>query len=247
MALQNTTHLGVAIQFDDAFASDLPRIFGWLDAAVALRDRKYGLSFYTPPVVLKLHPAPVDRASPGFSSYGCWGDRPLAEVNVLTPGSPAWASVTKTLLQLPVDDNNHKKNLIHEFTHAVQVSFWGCGLNALYPQWWAEGLPEFDGLYHANPSTRSLMLSALLELVKQSIVSAKPQTDDDVNVALSLHDGYSAGALFVWFLADRFDESAQVRLLRSTPSNLWADLCKLSSSPTPTLLFRAFQHWLMDR
>ena len=247
---RETTIESVFVQYTEPYESDVARVSPWICRAAKVRARKYELTSYKPPVRLRLHPSPTPRADQHLTMYGYWHGAPAAEIDALTPSADAWSWGGTSLAGLPVDtDDYREKNIVHEFTHAVQVSIWGEPRDTAYPKWWFEGLPEFDGVFCTTAVNRSEASAALVRLVKPRLRKPPVGTAEEIDEALSLDGGYSAGPLFAWFLADQCGEQIHCQLLRGATNAalFWSDLLRMTKTQSPSTLYDKFFDWLAVR
>jgi hypothetical protein len=180
--------------------------------------------------------------------YGFWSDRPFAEIDTLTPSADAWRGEELSLAGLPFDSDDYRaKNIIHEFTHAVQITVWGEPRDAAYPLWWFEGLPEFDGLSRTTAAAEGTAPAALIHRVRSQLPEPPVYSVIQIDEALSVDRGYTAGPLFAWFLADKFGEDIHNELLRAAPEEFWSRLLRLTRTGQHSSLYGKFVRWLAAR
>lgn len=224
-----------SVCYTEEYAADVPFVEKWLDHSLLLMQDKYGietLSLDGLPMTVNvmLVPAPNAQASESRTGfYCCWGygrtvgDQYQREgwysfIPYLAPSHSAWdASTTWGGMQLPPADY-HAKNLVHEFTHAIQRSAWGDGTTI--PRWVSEGLAEYEGMFNATDYNRTGGFASLVRYVygRRSLLeccSGNPPT-------ISTQDIYFGGALIMKYLADTFGEDIHVRLVRHRHPSLEA-------------------------
>jgi hypothetical protein len=220
-----------------------------LDQAEALMKSKYGVSPSAYHISFYLHPAPTQTADVNRAQNRCCTRRDAGiqtgTIDYLAPSSPAWnAPHLKTSLGLPKDDDFHAKVMMSEYIpighYAVQDARTSGGWRYYSaPEWFVQGLQEYDAIFHTTDTNREVTAKRLLEWARNN-----PTKFGCCSPNLAITDVYNGGATFVAFLAAQFGEDIHARLLRNTASTFdaaLADETKLSSVPD---LFDRFRMWL---
>ena len=140
----------------------------------------------------------------------------IIPIPYLAPSHPEWQTRPAWgRLQLPSIDY-HAKNLVHEITHAAELSIWGYFYKAPAP-WIAEGLAEYEGLFNTTESNRMQGLEKLLEEVRRNAGSkigcCESLTGNHPEITCG--DVYFGGSFILKYLADKFGEEIHDRLIRS--------------------------------
>ena len=161
-----------------------------------VREQVPGLAYFGGANGAKMHvnvmllPAPDANANYGLTRFMIGWGTPAAHamygpisgatryafIPYVTPGAPGWANSSRWgVLQVPPGDF-HAKNLMHEYTHAVQhtilhgepawyVSTWPPPV----PQWMSEGLAEYEGQAHTTPHQQTAAYQNLIRYVVEQI------------------------------------------------------------------------------
>ena len=124
-------------------------------------------------------------------------------------------------------NEGHVKNLMHEFTHAVQhtVSVQHCEGRrncSIYgdPHWSDEALAEYEGIFNTTQHNRTRTFEKLVEYVSDNDLLVLATSLEYVQ-SIRPRDSYFGGNLLLKFLADRFGEDIHYRLTHSEdPENL---------------------------
>jgi len=219
-----------SICYIDRYSADVPFAEEWMDHAVQLMQDKYGVTdLFVEGLPLNVNvallPAPNDDASVSTTRFRCcWGYGESVGgayqragwygfIPYLTPSHSAWdASRTWGGMRLPPDDY-HAKNIVHEFTHAIQYSFFGTTFPWPVPQWVFEGMAEYEGMFNATEYNRTDGFDSLVRYGHRYIdrfeCCGSPSTP-----TLGTSDIYFGGALIMKYLADTFGEDMHVRFVR---------------------------------
>lgn len=158
--------------------------------------------------------------------YGAIADRVRhAFIPYVTPSASNWSVATRWgVLQAPAWDF-HAKNLMHEYTHAVQHTIrvgeteqrrpWD-----YLPLWVTEGLAEFEGGAHTTDFYRTTGYERLLRYVVEEIPDQvflhhrATLAGTESAAAITTTDIYFGGHLILVWLADRLGENVHARLVR---------------------------------
>ena len=203
---------------------------------------------------IMLLPEPNDDAGVGLTRFRCCYNASgelsdtgsIANIPYLTPSHPDWSAYqTLGKLGLPHDDA-HAKNLVHEFTHAVQHSIWGFWTDV--PAWVREGLAEYEGLFNATEHNRTVGLSYLIRYVHDRIpdrIFLATSVGSDAQ-SITTSDVYFGGNLIMKYLADKFGEDIHLRLVDHTyPTfNEAMDAEYKAADTTAAEVFKDLQAWI---
>ena len=165
---------------------------------------------------------------------------------MLAPSAPVWREADlKSSLGLPkAGEDYHAKVMMSEYIsighYAVQDSRpAGAWRYHDAPQWFTQGLQEYDAILHTTESNRDMTLRRLLEWARNNsgrFVCCAP--------TLSIADVYNGGATFMAFLAAEFGEDIHARLLRNGASSFDAALTDETKPYSRQELFDRFRKWL---
>ena len=188
-------------------------------------------------VMVVLLPAPDQHADTGTTrfmhSWGSPGDDALygaltnlvryAFIPYVTPSASNWSTVNHWgVLQAPAA-HFHVKNLMHEYTHAVQHTIrvgeterrpWN-----YLPSWVTEGLAEFEGGVHTTNFYRTVGYERLIRYVVEEIPGQVMLQRTETLAATSpatitTTDVYFGGHLILYWLAETLGEDVHRRLIR---------------------------------
>ena len=188
-------------------------------------------------VMVMLLPAPDQHADTGTTRfmhdwgspeadalYGAIADQVrYAFIPYVTPSAPNWRTADRWgVLQAPAG-HFHAKNLMHEYTHAVQHTIrvgeterrpWD-----YLPRWVTEGLAEFEGGTHTTNFYRTVgyerLIRYVVEQIPDRVILQRTETLAETNPAtITTTDVYFGGHLILYWLAETLGESVHRRLLR---------------------------------
>ena len=256
-----------SICYTAQYAEDVPFVKEWMDRAVRLMNDKYKVSnLYYEQLRLYINvlllPQPNSDADIGTTRFKCcwgYGDTAggtfqrvgwFAHIPYLTPSHRDWKDHSLWgVMQLPANDF-HAKNLVHEFTHAVQRSIWGEGSRPA-PTWFSEGLAEYEGMFNTTEYNQTVGFNSLVRYVHDEIPDRLSccQTLGSELPSFSTTDVYRGGALIMKYLADRFSEEMHVRLVRHRhPTFVEALAVEIEAQGTTVPeVFEDLQTWLAQR
>ena len=252
-------YAGYSICYTEAYAVDVEFVKRWIDHARTVLFDKYKVDQLRNgqtklDLSIMLLPNANDDAGVGTTRFRCCydasgelsGTGSIANIPYLTPSHADWnAYPTLGQLGLPHEDA-HAKNLVHEFTHAVQHSIWGFGKDV--PDLVREGLAEYEGLFNATEHNRAVGLSYLIRYVHDRIpdrIFLATSIGSDVQ-SITTSDVYFGGNLIMKYLADRFGEEIHLRLVDHTyPTfNEAMDAEYKAADTTAAEVFKDLQAWI---
>jgi hypothetical protein len=108
------------------------------------------------------------------------------------------------------------------------------------PEWFVQGLQEYDAIFHTTDTNRALTARRLFEWARKN-----SNTFACCSPKLEITDVYNGGATFVAFLAAEFGEDIHARLLRNGARTFEAALADETKPYTSPELFEHFQKWLV--
>lgn len=146
---------------------------------------------------------------------------------------------------MPKNDlNHHAKVILSEYIpighYAVQASRPSGGWSYYSaPEWFTQGLQEYDAIFHTTESNRTTTAAELLKWARRN-----RETFTCCTSGISIGDVYNGGATFMAFLAAEFGEDVHTRLLRSSAETFEAALLDAAKPYTMSELFDRFRAWL---
>ena len=238
--------------YQSGYEKDVQFTRAILDQAEALLKNKYGVPFSGFHVAVYLYPAPTQSAGTGIANLRCC-DRgtdgiKTGTISYLAPSAPAWKDATSTSLGLPKDENYHAKVLMSEDItvghYVVQESRaktggWRYGSA---PEWFRQGLQEYDGIFHTTDVNRQVTKSVLF-----AWANGRPSVFECCSSGLAISDAYNGGATFTAFLAAKFGEDIHARLLRDDSTTFDEAFDNQTKPYHLPELFKEFRSWLADR
>jgi hypothetical protein len=144
--------------------------------------RKYGVILDNYHIALYLYPTPIDRANVGIANTECCdefkGGLKTGTVYYLTPSAREWKSTThKSSLGLSFDANFRAKVILSEY---IPVGHWTVQDSRKAgwryysaPDWFTQGLQEFDAIFHTTKFNRTVARTNLF--AKSATVSSTVQ------------------------------------------------------------------------
>lgn len=239
------------INYQSGYEQDVAIATQWMDAGEALARGKFQVQ--PPTVRLWLHPSPMEYANVG-QAMAREAPGKTTDIYYLTPSASAWKTTQSTQsVGLPFDDHYHAKTIVHEYTHAIQVS-----LDLVFgrygePDWYSEGLAEFNGIMHSDEYNRTVGLRANLvnngsnsvQAQASAIVCCKtssgrgssPPFKDGVFRLTVGGDPYTGGLGIALFLQVQFGADIHRRVYAQTLSggDFWSALEKETGSSLSSL------------
>jgi hypothetical protein len=241
---------GYSIFYQSGYEKDAKFTRTWLDRAEDLLKKKYGVPFSGFYISLYLYPAPVKDADVGLANLHCCSPGAsgvkTGTISYLAPSASAWKdSPGLTSLGLPKDENYHAKVIMSEYItvghYVVQESRATTGGWRYYsaPQWFVQGLQEYDGIFHTTDANRGVTKAMLFQWARN-----RPSVFACCSPGLSISNSYNGGATFMAFLAAQFGEDIHAKLLRDPVSTFEAALENQTKPYRLTELFDKFRAWL---
>jgi hypothetical protein len=237
----------------DGAEADLEFARRWLDAAEKLMATKYHVvpDRYRMSVNLLYRPENDIDATQSGQNRCCSRDdqgRKTGTIFLLGPAAPIWKE-RKLLssLGLPKDgEDYHAKVLMSEYIpighYAVQDSRpMGGWQYYSAPQWFVQGLQEYDAIYHTTETNRTRTADTLMKWARQNEGRFACCTN-----GVELADDYNGGAAFMAFLAAEFGEGIHERLLRSGASTFDEALASETKPYSQIELLSRFRQWVID-
>ena len=238
-----------SVFYQSGYEKDVESTRTILDQAEDLLKSKYGVPFSGFHVAVYLYPAPTQSAGIGLANLQCCSRRAdgikTGTISYLAPSALEWKDAKSTSLGLPKDENYHAKVLMSEYMtvghYVVQESraMTGGWRYGRAPEWFTQGLQEYEGIFHTSDVNRDMTKAALFAWARthQSAFAC-------CSSGLAISDVYNGGATFTAFLAANFGEDIHARLLRDT-STTFDEAFKNQTKPYHlSALFEEFRSWL---
>jgi len=239
-----------SIFYQPGYERDVEFTQTWLVQAEELLKSKYGVPYHGFNISIYLYPVPTERANVGLANLQCCTNSAdgikKGTISYLSPSAAEWRNAKGvTSLGLPKDENYHAKVIMSEYItvghYVVQESRQKTGgwryRNA--PDWFVQGLQEYDGIFHTTETNRKVTAARLLDWAR-----SRPSVFACCSAGLSISDSYNGGATFMAFLAAQFGEDIHARLLRDTASSFDAAFANQTQPYALRELFAKFQTWL---
>ena len=238
-----------SVFYQPGFEQDVPRVRSWADTAERLMASKYGVAPTHYRMSIYLHPAPTSSATVDQARNHCCAtaadSMKTGTIDMLAPSASAFKSsnAISSLGMRKSSDDYQAKILVSEYIpighYEVQIAR-GAGW-AYYsaPNWFVQGLQEFDAIEHSTAGNRDSTAKRLLAWARSHRQLFSCCAPD-----LQIADDYNGGATFMKFLADEFGEAVHARILRS-PAPTFAEALTEATKPNSRAeLFARFEAWL---
>jgi len=234
------------------YEADVELARTWMDRAETLMKSKYGVVPDRYRISLYLHPAPTGSANVGLAVNRCCtpdaSGLKTGTIDYLAPSAPAMRAAANALSSLGMPKNDpsyHAKVIVSEYIpighYAVQDSRPSGGWRYYdAPDWFVQGLQEYDAIFHTTETNRTVTAGKLVEWAKRN-----PATFACCEKGLAIGDVYNGGATFMAFLAADSSEDVHARLLRSGAATFEAALLEVTKAQTMDEVFGRFRKWLM--
>jgi hypothetical protein len=238
-----------SVFYQSGFEQDVPRVRAWADSAERLMRSKYGVVPTHYRLSIYLHPAPTAVATVDNARNHCCSDSSdgikTGTIDMLAPSAPAFkaSSAISSLGMRKSSDDYQAKILVSEYIpigHYEAQRARGAGWEYYSaPNWFVQGLQEFDAIEHSTTGNRD-------STAKRLVAWAKSHRAVFSCCAPEIHigDDYSGGAAFMKFLADEFGEDVHARILRSTAPTFVGALTEATKPYSRAELFARLQAWL---
>lgn len=222
----------------------------WLDRIEQLMKSKYGITPDRYHLSIYLFPEPAgDLNTSQSGQLQCCTNtatRLSGTIKLLTRSAPVWkaANLTSSLGLPKTGDDYHAKVLMAEYIpighYAVQDGRTSGGWRYYSaPDWFVQGLQEYDAIFHTTENNRTTTARRLLESAKRSAARFSCCTPK-----LEIADAHNGGAAFMVFLAAEFGEGVHARILRSSADSFEGALASETKPYALVDLFERFRQWL---
>ena len=235
-----------SVFYQPGYERDVPFTRRWLDASEQLMKTKYSVTPDRYRMSVYLLPAPAGGVDANESGQNeCCTNR-TGTIRLLTLSAPVWkTSNLRSSLGLPKSgEDYHAKVIVSEYIpvgHYTVQDLRPAGGWKYYdaPDWFVQGLQEYDAIFHSTDRNRTETKAALLDWARRNsggfACCAK---------GLQMADAYNGGAAFMTFLATQFGEDVHARLLRDPAPTFAAALANQTMPYELPLLFDRFRAWL---
>ncbi len=235
-----------AVFSQPGFERDVAFTRRWLDATEQLMKSKYGVTADGYNMSVYLFPAPAGGINTDESGQNqCCANR-TGTIRLLTLSAPVWkTSNLRSSLGLPKNgEDYHAKVIVSEYIpighYAVQDSRPAGGWRYYdAPDWFVQGLQEYDAIFHSTDRNRTATKAALLDWARTHAGGFACCAQ-----GLQMADVYNGGAAFMTFLATQYGEDVHARLLRDPAPTFAAALANQTMPYELPLLFDRFRAWL---
>ena len=238
-----------SIYYQKGYKADAKFTQKWMDRIEDLMRSKYDVVPTQYHISVYLLPLPTDDIDVNESGQNrCCvttnRGRITGTIKLLTPSSPAWKNTKlKSSLGLLKNAPDYSvKVLLSEYIpiahYCVQAARPAGGWEYYdAPNWFIQGLQEYDAIFHTTVYNRKWTAASLLSWAKserKGFTCCKP---------IKLGDDYNGGAIFMAFLAERFGEDVHKRILQDSSPTFDGAILKETGHSLPEL-FDMFQSWL---
>jgi hypothetical protein len=223
----------------------------WLDAAEQLMAKKYRVVPERYHISVHLLSSPdddIDTTQSGQNRCCAVDDQGnrTGRILFLGPSAAIWKEQPLlSSLGLPKSgEDYHAKVLMSEYIPVGHYAAQDTRLTGGWgyysaPQWFVQGLQEYDGIYHTTETNRTQTVAALMRWARQN-----EQRFTCCVKGLEFVDPHNGGAAFTAFLAAEFGEGIHARLLRNGARS-FDDAFAVETSPFSRMeLLERFRRWV---
>jgi hypothetical protein len=238
-----------SVYYQTGFEADAAFAKTWADRAQQLMHDKYDTAPSHYRLSIYLHPAPTSRIDVNSAVIHCCtlaaGSDSTGTIEMLSPSAPAMRNnLAVSSLKMPKNDESyHAKILTSE---VIPIGYYeaqngrSSGGWKFYtaPQWFVQGLEEYDAIFHTtatNRDTTAAHLAAWADTHAGVFSCCAPD--------ITITDAYNGGATFMRFLAVQFGEAVHARLLKSSAPTFEAALTEQTKPYSRAELFARFEEW----
>ena len=239
-----------SIFYQAGFEADARSVQGWAEADERVMQQKYGVQPVRYRMAIYLLPVPTADIDVARARNSCCvrvseGDS-TGKIEMLAPSAPAMLAATElSSLGLRKNDSSyHAKILLSEYIpighYEVQNGRPSGGWRYYdAPNWFVQGLQEYDAIFHTTERNRTETAQRLLAWAR-----AHAAAFTCCSPGLKISDDYNGGAAFMAFLAAQFGEDVHMRLLKSPAATFEEALTSVTQPYTREQLFARLQDWL---
>jgi hypothetical protein len=239
-----------SVFYQAGFDDDVRRVRAWADETERVMKDKYGVVPLHYRMSIYLHPTPTTGADVNTAHNHCCrsvgnGDS-IGMIDMLASSAAAMKDTTAhSSLGMPKSsDDYHAKILISEYIpigHFEAQNARPSGGWKYYtaPNWFVQGLQEYDAIFHSTATNRDTTAKRL-----SAWAAANAPVFSCCAPDLAITNAYNGGAAFMTFLAVQFGEGVHARLLRSGAPTFADALTEQTKPYNRSQLFGLFQQWL---
>jgi hypothetical protein len=225
----------------------------WMDAAEQLMAAKYRIvpDRYRMTVALLAEPDNDINTTVSGQNRCCAIDREgwkTGTIFLLGPSAAIWKErPLLSSLGLPKEgEDYHAKVLMSEYIpighQAVQDRRPSGGWSYYSaPQWFVQGLQEYDAIYHTTETNRTTTAARLMTWARQNETQFACCAK-----GIELGDPYNGGAAFMAFLAAEFGEGIHERILRNGATTFDEALASETKPRSQAELLSSFRTWVAE-
>lgn len=240
-----------SIFYQAGYEKDVEFTQTWMNRAEQLMKDKYAVTpdhYYLSVYLLPSSSGDINTVQSGQNQCCTRESAGISTgtIKLLARSAPVWkeADLTSSLGLPKTGEDFHAKVLMSEYIpighYAVQDSRPSGGWRYYSaPEWFVQGLQEYDAIFHTTDANRTTTVKRLLEWAK-----GNPAKFACCSPNLTISDVYNGGATFMAFLAMQFGEDIHARLLRSSAPTFDAALAEVTSPYPLPELFHRFRNWL---
>lgn len=240
-----------SVFYQIGYESDVEFTHKWLDATQRLMKTKYGVTPTGYYISVYLLPAPaegIDEVQSGQNQCCASTSSGVrtGTIRLLTRSAALWktANLTSSLGLPKSGEDYHTKVLLSEYIpighYAAQDSRPAGGwLYYSAPDWFVQGLQEYDAIFHSTDGNGTVTRRRLLQWAK-----ANSDKFSCCSPGITIADVYNGGAAFMAFLASEFGEEVHARLLRNSASTFDTAFANETRPYSTQQLFDRFRRWL---
>jgi pimeloyl-ACP methyl ester carboxylesterase len=235
-----------SVFYQPGFEGDVPFTRRWLDVTEQLMKSKYAVTPDRYNMSVYLLPAPAGDIDTNTSGQNQCCTNRTGTIRLLSLSAPVWkTSNLKSSLGLPKSgEDYHAKVIVSEYIpigHLAAQDARPAGGWTYYdaPDWFVQGLQEYDAIFHSTDRNRTATKAALLDWARTHAGGFACCAQ-----GLQMADVYNGGAAFMTFLATQFGEDVHARLLRDPAATFAGALANQTMPYELPLLYDRFRAWL---
>ena len=227
---------GYTVCYVEGYRADAEFVRGVLNSASMRFRARYGPS--STPVEIKLYAEPGGRVRGPGHAVAVGGPSRLT-IHILARSAPAMQNACCTVLGFPHQSDEYQVTVhTHEYSTAFQHHFSGFYSK---PSWFHQGLQQYEGFF-AVGSPEVWRLAAEKTYNDNSVSCGQGLMGEQ----LAITDHYTAGAIYLRYLADRFGEQIHIDMIRDGRANASQILADLTGE-TPCETFDHFRNWMYEQ
>ena len=232
---------GYTICYEGGYRADAEFVRDVLNPATSRFRTRYGPSSTRVYVHLLAEPATVGSVMVRPGQAVAVGGLSQRAIYLMARSAPAMQGACCNGIGLQFTDIGYQRTvLVHEYSTVFQQHHSGY---RKWAGWFVQGLQQYEGLTAAG--SPDLWQRTAERVYRDNTVSCGSGSGGAEELVVS--ERYWAGALVLRFLADRFGESAHIRILRSSRSTLREAIAdEQPPGETPCELFDRFRNWMHE-